>query len=584
VASKGLLRYRSSDLRFRIVDEATGPLVAESSASAEQFCVTMRISCVTFRLAALLVSSLAACRRPAPNPDSRLAVPRGLSRSHAATGGPSSKAGWIRQAAIWVRGNDGSTPGEVLQIQVTRLITYVTVGYGPPGEGPRGLAEDLPDTHLGWHSSRPDVASVDSVGRVTAVRPGRAYVVAIAHALTPAAEVAEGIVDSMPVVVRPVDSALATLRFTTVIASATGDAYHSCATTRDGRVLCWGSAIGVQHRLGFGSDSTPSFALLKASKGSQFRSVGTGFASECALIADGSAFCWGSNDWGQLGTGSPEPQTAPTPVAGGHHFLKLNVGRERACGVSTERQLYCWGSGLNDALGAPSRERCAYPIGWERKVDTAYASCAREPLLVMPTVPVRDVAVGDNHTCALSVEEFVYCWGDIYDFAFQESRPVRTQADFRLTSLTSGSRHLCGLDDQGRAHCWGRNWRGQLGQPAPRKGSRHFVPVARNLRFRTLSAGDDHTCGLTLEGQAYCWGDDSERQLGTGEVRLDSQIAVPAPVVGKLRFVSIAAGSRHTCAVSVGGGLYCWGTSLAVRPGLGVLKEEPEPFHVVGPP
>ena len=506
-------------------------------------------------------------------------------QSSAANSSP--QAGWTRQASIWIRGNDGPSPGENLQVgQTTRLIAEVVIGEGPPGAGPRGMVQALPNTQLRWRSSRPDIASVDSVGYLTARRPGQAYIIATAHALTAEAQLAEGIVDSMRVQVKSENAALASLRFTTVSAPATSDAYYTCATSREGQVLCWGNSIGQESILGLPSDSVEEFARFSSPDGSPFTSVATGFRTVCGLTTRGAAFCWGSNEWGQLGDGSLDKQhSVITPVADGHRFQKLRMGRERACAISDAERLYCWGSGMNGALGAASRERCAYQIGLEREdIDTVYAPCTRKPIAILPNARFRDVAVGDDHACALDVEGALYCWGYVYNIDFHESRPVRIGENVRLVALTSGSRHICGLDVTGTAYCWGRNWRGQLGQPAPQAGSRDLMRVAGPVRFLTLTAGDDHTCGLSVDGRAYCWGKDGDRQLGIGASRLDDPgTAVPSPVAGNLRFTSISAGAGHTCAISTKGAMFCWGSSLAVRPGLNVLKEEPEPFHIAGP-
>ena len=493
--------------------------------------------------------------------------------------------GWTRQAGIWIRGNDGPSPGDALMVgQATRLVAWVDIGDGPPGEGPRGMVEDLPDTRLYWRSTRPDVASVDSAGLLTARRPGRAYIIATARALTVTARIAEGLIDSMPVQVRPLDSALASMQFTTVSAPATSDAYSTCATTQGGEVLCWGAEWLES---GFGSDSLWSIREFKSPDGAPFVQVGAGFGAACALTARGEAFCWGHNEWGQLGVGSVQPLSVMAPVVGGYRFQKLSVGRDRACAISNSNQLYCWGSGLNRALGASSRERCAYQIasemGGRDTTYMAYAPCAREPVPIMPAMRVRDVAVGDDHGCALANDGALYCWGYVYNIDFDESRPVHI-GRIPLVALTSGSRHVCAIDASGQAYCWGRNWRGQLGQPRPKSGNQDLIRVAGPVRFRSLSAGDNHTCGVSIDGRAYCWGENGDGQLGTGIVGHDFQpTSIPSPVASPLRFTAIAAGYEHTCAVSSQGGMFCWGTGLAVRTDLHVLKEEPEPFWIAGP-
>ena len=98
-------------------------------------------------------------------------------------------------------------------------------------------------------------------------------------------------------------------------------------------------------------------------------------------------------------------------------------------------------------------------------------------------------------------------------------------------------------------------------------------------RFRVLSAGDHFTCGLTVDGRAYCWGANYLAQLGTAEARStcsDDLVDAapcsrfPVPVAGRMKFVSVSAGSFHACAIDVEGAVWCWGDaedgSLGVQP------------------
>src|SRR5690606_2321699 len=124
---------------------------------------------------------------------------------------------------------------------------------------------------------------------------------------------------------------------------------------------------------------------------------------------------------------------------------------------------------------------------------------------------------------------------------------VRAEAPLVLTrwaALAAGYAQTCGLTLEGRAFCWGGQGYGELVSPT---GSGTFVPtpVMGELRFAALTAGNRHTCGLTTDGEAYCWGDDSSGQLGSG---VHGMTGMPQPVAGGMRFRTIAAGGAHTCA------------------------------------
>lgn len=124
--------------------------------------------------------------------------------------------------------------------------------------------------------------------------------------------------------------------------------------------------------------------------------------------------------------------------------------------------------------------------------------------------------------------------------------------------LVVGISHSCGLTTDGSAYCWGSGANGKLGTglltdetvPASVQGGRRFV---------RLAAGRDHTCGLTSAGTVFCWGAGAGGALGTGSTENEME---PAAVVGDLTFVDITAGNEHTCGLGGDGVSYCWGNPI----------------------
>jgi alpha-tubulin suppressor-like RCC1 family protein len=147
-----------------------------------------------------------------------------------------------------------------------------------------------------------------------------------------------------------------------------------------------------------------------------------------------------------------------------------------------------------------------------------------------------------------------------------------------LESVTAGAFHSCGLTANGAAHCWGYNQYGQLGDGST--NSRLVaVEVTGGLTFSALSTSSFHTCGLTTDGAAYCWGLNIGGQLGDGSTTSSS---VPIAVTGGLTFSGISTGQGHSCGVITSGAAYCWGNNGDGQLGDGSTTSSTVPVAVTG--
>src|SRR5207248_1043428 len=144
-----------------------------------------------------------------------------------------------------------------------------------------------------------------------------------------------------------------------------------------------------------------------------------------------------------------------------------------------------------------------------------------------------------------------------------------------------------GVTTGGRVFCWGDNLDGELGtgtNTGPqgcefgRPCSRTPVPVVGGLTFTTVSAGASHACGVTSDGAAYCWGDNSAGALGDGTT---TQRTAPVAVAGDLSFAVVDAHGQNACGVTLGGHAYCWGDNFAGQLGSGTNTASATPVQVV---
>jgi len=207
------------------------------------------------------------------------------------------------------------------------------------------------------------------------------------------------------------------------------------------------------------------------------------------------------------GTGQPESagwSLEPNTVAGGLAFIGLGVGLSHSCALTSAGAVYCWGT--RGKLGAPSAtlhpdESCGNsPLGGE--------ACAHAPVRTELPARARALFVGPGESCAITVGGELWCWGET---------PRRVTVPGEAASVALGEQHTCVLTMTGEAHCLGVNDHGALGTGNTGEPETDFVPVTGGLRFITLSAGRDTTCGLTGEGALYCWGSNEFGQLGTGD-------------------------------------------------------------------
>ena len=355
-------------------------------------------------------------------------------------------------------------------------------------------------------------------------------------------------------------------RFATV--SAGGG--HSCGVTTTGVASCWGSnAVGQVgngiDRDGHPGGDPPLLSPVRVVGGLTFTSISLGGSTSCGVTTSGAGYCWGI---GLPFTGE-NYRVSPAPVAGGLTFTTISAGPQHACGVSTSGTAYCWGSNAWGQLG-----------------DSTFAGFGKfAPVAVAGGLTFRTISTGRNHTCGVTTSGAAYCWGRNTSGQVGDGTstsfwlfPVPVAGGFSFTTITTGSDHSCGLTADGTAYCWGSNTSGQLGDGSGAQQGTP-VPVASGLRFTTIHAGGGgaHTCGLTSTGAVYCWGANNTGQLGDGTT---TQRATPVAVAGGLSFTTVRGGSDHSCGVTTSREAYCWGGNGTGQLGNGTTTSSLTPVPV----
>lgn len=318
---------------------------------------------------------------------------------------------------------------------------------------------------------------------------------------------------------------------------------HACAITAAGATYCWGRTAA------WAPTGVSGLVPTLIPGGLSFDILGPGQIHSCALTTAGGAYCWGTNSNGQLGNGttSSVQQGTPQQVAGSLVFRQLSSGSEHACGLTPAGAAHCWGRNEKGQIGD----------------GTLGPTDRLTPVPVLGGLAFSNISGGFLTTCALTAGGSAYCWGgnelgQIGDGTLTTRlTPTPVSGGLSFTQLgTPRGYFTCGLTSAGAAHCWGQNHVGQLGDGTTTTPRTSPVPVSTALAFSSITTGGDHTCALTANGTAYCWGGNTRGQLGDGT---NTSRLQPTPVVGNLTFRALAAGSFFTCGIATSGTLYCWG-------------------------
>jgi alpha-tubulin suppressor-like RCC1 family protein len=202
-------------------------------------------------------------------------------------------------------------------------------------------------------------------------------------------------------------------------------------------------------------------------------------------------------------------------------------------------------------------------------------------------IDVVEIKAGERHTCVLTSAGGVKCWGFNHDGQLGDgqgsdrSRPVDVVGlTTGVKAITAGWRHACAVTTAGGAKCWGNNHDGQLGDGTDIDRNTPQNVVGLLEKVTAIRAGERHTCALTVSGGVKCWGNNHDGQLGDG-TRKDKM--APVDVVGLASGITaMTDGWRHTCALTSAGGVKCWGSNHDGQLGDGTEIDRASPVDVTG--
>ncbi len=426
---------------------------------------------------------------------------------------------------------------------------------------------------------------------------------------------------------------------------------HSCSVTTTESLRCWGANAGGQLGDGTGVDQVlpveahtcedlpdvvagglPPECIPLA----DIKAVSTGFTHTCALHETGIALCWGRNTYGQLGDATTVDRSVAVPVC-------ASVPGAGAGGATSCCPVVPSPTPMATATRTPTGTSTPGSTPTSTATATVMPTASATPGPCAMLSGVVSLSAGNSHTCALTEDGTVWCWGEngfgqlgSGAATTSSSRPVQVCDGVTgpppcspltgVAAIDAGSYHTCALMENGGARCWGNNVSGQLGNGTftdsplpvvvcaedvnPAGNSVAGAPCGQLTGVGRITAGGAHSCAVMTDSRLLCWGENSSGQLGDatsfdrsapvapcdaglstagvggGATPACCAIVLSGSPAGDLScsltgVASASAGGEHTCAILVeGGALLCWGNNTEGQNGDGTMLDSALPGPV----
>ncbi|WP_243059451.1 fibronectin type III domain-containing protein [Nocardioides sp. SR21] len=340
----------------------------------------------------------------------------------------------------------------------------------------------------------------------------------------------------------------------------------SCGVRTDGTAWCWGSGA-----FGNGAPGSQSAVPVQVGTDTDWQRLSVGNGHTCGIRSNDTLWCWGNTGYGQIGDGTTTSttRTTPTRVGTSSDWSEVSAGDGSTCGVrdvdTDGGTLWCWGRNTADQAGTPHPpDRLTTPT----QVGTA--SDWRSPAI-------------EHLTACGSRAGTTWCWGDYAYGQVGDGNDGDQETPYQVTSSTGWTRlspstgfHSCGVRGDGTAWCWGTNY-GQLGDGATTGIPSGPVQVIGS-NWDTVTVGNLHNCGLRTDDTLWCWGNNQHGQVGAGIP--DSVLSTPTRVGTASDWESLAAGRDTTCGIRAPGTLWCWGYNSNGQVGDGTTETRNAPVQV----
>lgn len=339
------------------------------------------------------------------------------------------------------------------------------------------------------------------------------------------------------------------------IAKVSSGSCHSLLLMDDGTVRAWGS-----NNPGFFYPGTINNSnwLVAIDGLNNCTSVSAGSGYSLALKDDGTVWAWGNNYHGTLGDGSYDNHLTPARVKNLDDITDVSSRGSHCLALEDDGTVWAWGLNNNGQLG-DGTQNAGKPLGKNIPVRVNISN-------------VKAIATGGIFSAALKDDGTVWAWGSnkFGVLGYEENRsstiPVQIPGLSNITKITGGLGHMLALKDDGTVWAWGDNDHCRLGNETASEfngftGVWTPVKVGGLSNIVDISAGNVHSMALDSDGTVYCWGQNSDGQIGEGS-EVSYEHYVPITVNGLKDIRNISCGGRNSMAIDSRGQLWAWGANI----------------------
>lgn len=299
------------------------------------------------------------------------------------------------------------------------------------------------------------------------------------------------------------------------------------------------------------------------------------------LKSDGSVWAWGDNKYGQLGDGTNNDSNVPIKVVGlPENIITVSAGLYNTMALTEGGQVYCWGFNHWGQLGNGNRADKTVPS--LTTFDGGYPFYAKE------------ISMGYDYSVAISTLDVLTTWGRNWNHQLGSRRNITgedtrdcvdypeyayVRGNWQAEKVSAGCNHTIGLTLNGALITWGNNSYGELGVSGGNIINENSNLMTEYEPFKDISAGNFFTLALSKDGTIFAWGENSHGQLGNNSINNKDE---PVIIDNIINIKSISAGQKHVVALAEDGDLYVWGSNRDGELGDGTNEDRHLPYKLTG--